>query len=475
MRTSTRRFAVMAASASILAVGVLMSGCQKPSPVEPQKTDAAQLHQTVPGPASVNQSTEDQTAVNRTTGFPKRPVIGPGKSNWVRPSKKGMHTLSGPTTTDLNTLTPADLVAALLGSGPNAPAISNVTFTGANVAAGTFTGGMSSIGFDNGVVLSSGNVASVAGPNTADNTTTDNGQPGDGALDAQIPGYTTHDAAILEFDFECPSLQVISFQYVFASEEYNEYVNSEYNDVFGFFVNGNNIALIPSTVTPVSINNVNCGNPYDAPLGGSHCDLFRNNDLQDGGPFFDTQMDGLTVILTATAAVNPGPNHIRLAIADAGDYILDSDVFIKGNSFTCTPPEIHIGLDIHPTSCPNPVNVNGNGLTPVAILGNADFDVHQIDLSTVKLNGVSPTSWYQFNDVGTNYTGDLTGCTSCLTTGADGYADLSLKFNTRALGASLLPATQFECRVIEITGSLLPAYGGTPFRGSDIVKIITGP
>jgi hypothetical protein len=124
-------------------------------------------------------------------------------------------------------LTPTDLVQAMIGSGPNGPIISNITYTGANIAAGTFSGGTGIIGFENGIILSSGNIASVVGPNVSDNTTTDNGQPGDPDLDNLIPGYQTFDATVLEFDFECQDLQVISFQYVFASEEYNEYVNSE--------------------------------------------------------------------------------------------------------------------------------------------------------------------------------------------------------------------------------------------------------
>ena len=59
-----------------------------------------------------------------------------------------------------------------------------------------------------------------------------------------IPGYSINDATVLEFDF-IPKNDVISFEYVFASDEYNEYVGSSYNDVFGFFGNGKNMASIP--------------------------------------------------------------------------------------------------------------------------------------------------------------------------------------------------------------------------------------
>jgi hypothetical protein len=276
--------------------------------------------------------------------LPARPALGPGQSNW-RPRDAaragGDSVLACPSigTVDLTLTTPETLVATLLGGGPAAPLVSNVQFTGADVAAGLFDGGTGPIGFEDGVILSSGNVASVAGPNASDNVTTNNGQPGDADLDGLIPGFTTFDASILEFDFECPGANVLSFRYVFTSDEYNEFVDTAFNDVFGFFVNGSNVALIPGTATPVAINNVNCGNPFSPP-GGANCDKFINNDLSDGGGGVCTEMDGLTVVFTANAPVQPGLNHIRLAVGDAGDSILDSNIFLERGSFTCNSPPV---------------------------------------------------------------------------------------------------------------------------------------
>jgi hypothetical protein len=228
-----------------------------------------------------------------------------------------------------------DVIAALLGS-PSI-AVSNVRFTGSDSALGTFVGGTGIIGFENGIILSSGQINHVIGPNQFSNVSGSNSRPGDPALDSLIPGFETQDAAILEFDFSCDAVRKIGFQYVFASDEYNEFVNNEFNDVFGFFVNGQNVALLPDGKTVVSINSVNGGNPFGDTATSSNPEYFRNNDecQFDGSCQINTEMDGLTVVLIAEAEIHPGLNHIKLAIADAGDDIYDSDVFLKGQSFVC--------------------------------------------------------------------------------------------------------------------------------------------
>jgi len=238
-------------------------------------------------------------------------------------------------TEDLNTQTPEQLVYKLLGSGIT---VSNIEYTGATLSAGTFNGGAGIIGFNEGIVLSSGDIANIIGPNKSDSITTDNVLPGDTDLDTLVKGYETYDATILEFDFVPQSSDVVSFQYVFTSDEYNEYTNTVFNDVFGFFLNGVNVALLPSTEIAVSINNVNGGNPLGT--AASNAQYYINNDLDDGGGSIDTEMDGLTVVVSVDAHVTPGEtSHIKLAIADAGDWILDSNVFLKADSFVNEKPD----------------------------------------------------------------------------------------------------------------------------------------
>ena len=262
-------------------------------------------------------------------------AVSPGLGAAGRPTGTNYLALRGGGS---RTTTPAVGVGELLQCllGPDVT-VSNATLTAAPQAAGTFVGGLNVIGFEQGIILSSGDIGTLSGPNVGDATSTDNGAPGDPDLDALIPGYTTYDAVVLEFDFTCSSAQDVVFQYVLGSEEYNEYVDTPFNDVFGFFLNGSNIALAPTGCSGagsvVSINNVNCGNPYIG--SGPNCDCFRNNDLDDGGGAINTELDGLTQVFFATGTILPGTNHIKIALADAGDRVLDSDVMIRCQSFTC--------------------------------------------------------------------------------------------------------------------------------------------
>lgn len=224
-------------------------------------------------------------------------------------------------------LTSEQLAGSIAGQGVT---VMNVSFIGSQIAAGAFSGGSGIIGFEDGIILSSGSISNVIGPNQYDSISNDNGVAGDSDLN-NLSGFPTYDASVLEFDF-IPNQNSISFQFVFASDEYNEFVGSQFNDVFGFFVNGKNCAIIGGD--PVAVNTINKGDG----LGGvtpTNPELYLNNDLDDGGGFINTEMDGLTKVLTCYSEVVPNTvNHMKLAIADASDYILDSSVFIMNNSVT---------------------------------------------------------------------------------------------------------------------------------------------
>jgi Repeat of unknown function (DUF5648) len=204
----------------------------------------------------------------------------------------------------------AALAAQLVGPGVT---ISNAKFTGAPDAGGTFAGGAASVGMDTGVVLSTGQAVNVRGPNESDGWSDINGTPGDARLDALVDPEVTYDAAILEFDVT-PTANTIAIRFVFASDEYPEFVESPYNDVIAIFVNGVNCANYNGR--PVSVNSINAN---------VNANLFIDNDTGTR----NTEMDGLTVPLDCVASVTPNaPNHVTIVIADTADQIYDSAVFL---------------------------------------------------------------------------------------------------------------------------------------------------
>jgi hypothetical protein len=222
----------------------------------------------------------------------------------------------------------------------------SVTFTGEPAAGGLFTGGAGIVGFDSGLILSSGLVADVVGPNESPSTTSNFGRDGHPDLTA-IAGVETYDAALLDFEFEVAAGQdEVRFSYVFGSEEYNEFVTEPgtgVNDSFAFWVNGENCAVVGDPAVPITINTINNGQPGQPPI---NADLFINND-----PFNpdstgttvpvdqlrNTEMDGFTVVLTCVAPVRAGTNTMRLAIADGGDPVYDSWVLLQAGSLTTVP------------------------------------------------------------------------------------------------------------------------------------------
>ena len=232
------------------------------------------------------------------------------------------------------TSNPNVLVNNILGSGIT---VSNATYNGASVASGTFTGGLASgIGIEQGIILTTGDANLAVGPNNDDSARRDNGLPGDADLNALVGGSNTFDASVLAFDFTSTTGNLL-FNYVFASEEYNEYVNTDFNDVFGFFLDGENIALIPGTNTPVSINTVNGGNPLGT--DATNPQLFNNNSPEDGEPLYNIQYDGFTkVFQIKIQGLSTGRHRIKLAIADRQDRLYDSAVFIQAGTFSGEPP-----------------------------------------------------------------------------------------------------------------------------------------
>src|SRR5688572_16627716 len=156
-------------------------------------------------------------------------------------------------------------------AGPNIT-VFNATLTGGTAQSGKFNFSGSNFEIGDGVLLTSGQIQNALGPNDSGSTMGSNGLPGSTLLDA-VSGKFTYDAVVLQFQFAVQSPSV-KFDYIFASEEYNEWVGSSYNDVFAFFISGpgingmENIAVVPTTTDPITINSINLYNFWQ---------FYRNN------------------------------------------------------------------------------------------------------------------------------------------------------------------------------------------------------
>lgn len=230
--------------------------------------------------------------------------------------------------------------------------ISNITWsTGTNFGStngiGYFSNTNSLLPIDSGVVLTTGNVTFAPGPNT---TSQSNGNwPGDTQLFDYVTGlgidtnlFEYNDATIIEFDF-IPLINNLSFDFVFASEEYGVF-QCAFSDAFAFFLNDitagtpiENIALVPNTSTPISVITIR-DNLFNEGCPSVNPEYFDNLYLSYPGGIdpnqAPTNFNGQTVVLTAESDVTPNHTyHIKLVIADRNDSALDSGVLISAGSF----------------------------------------------------------------------------------------------------------------------------------------------
>ncbi|UCG52210.1 MAG: T9SS type A sorting domain-containing protein [Candidatus Latescibacterota bacterium] len=211
------------------------------------------------------------------------------------------------------------------------------------------------------------------------------------------------------------------------------------------------IDLATGLATTIGVTGISAGSLEFGPDGM----LYAGGNNQDGGNLYQIDpSDGTATLIGPTGF--PGVSGLTLVTAQA----------------------IEASLDIKPGSCPNPLNVkplrdppeNGvlkkGGVIPVAVLGTDEFDVHEIDPATVRLEGVQPLR-YDFEDVATP-AADSVDC-DCTTEEEDGYEDLTLKFTKRDIVRAIAPGVIGPGVELKLTGELID---GTPFEAVDCVNVI---
>ena len=236
----------------------------------------------------------------------------------------------------------------LLGGGVSA---NNVTYQGDPIQVGFFTAINSNLGIDSGIVLSTGDIIDLD-PNFfgfGNIPSSTNSDPDLLNVANSVPPLINQpfnvtgifDVATLEFDF-IPNSDTLSFNYVFGSNEYLTWINSEYNDVFGFFISGPGITGPYSSPPGFPNGSINIANvPNSTPqlpitISSVNNQLNSQYYIDNQSTFPQTiSCNGFTTSFTATTVVQCGEiYHIRLALADGSDANLDSWVFLEAGSFS---------------------------------------------------------------------------------------------------------------------------------------------
>ncbi|NNE30632.1 MAG: T9SS type A sorting domain-containing protein [Saprospiraceae bacterium] len=214
--------------------------------------------------------------------------------------------------------------------------VSNVDAEGAAIS--YFEGALTDLGLNAGIFMSTGDPFTAVGVNDSEGTSLALGTPGDDDLSLYTTAQT-FDASIISMDLVAME-DTLAFQYVFASEEYEEWVGSTFNDVFAFLVREQgdslwtNITLLPDQ-TPVTVNNVN-----------QNINAGYYRDGIEGITF-----DGFTTVLGAELVVIPGNTYeIKIGVSDVADAIFDSGVFIgieslDGDSLLVPPSNFVVQQD----------------------------------------------------------------------------------------------------------------------------------
>ena len=283
--------------------------------------------------------------------------------------------------------------------------VSNVTSsTGTNFGStngiGFFTNVNSSFPLNSGIVLSTGNVLNIGGPNTS---ILSDGLPqwtGDTDLENIISAFTgqpmtSRNATKLEFDFMSLN-EFMSFNFLFASEEYG-YFQCQFSDAFAFLltdlVSGvtTNLAVVPGTTTPISVVTIR-DDAYN--IG---CPSANENYFAQYNDYFTSAINfnGQTVPMTASATILPNhPYHIKLVVADRGDTLLDSAVFIEAGSFSAGPPQCFERVQLVAF-----IDTNNNGIKDIgeANFTYGSFGIQQNNIGPIT-NVSSPIGSYTIYD-----------------------------------------------------------------------------
>ncbi|MCT8339719.1 choice-of-anchor L domain-containing protein, partial [Flavobacteriaceae bacterium TK19130] len=260
-----------------------------------------------------------------------------------------------------DSLTAQQLVEDILINSTCADVSNFVLSTGTNFGQangiGAFDANGSGFPFASGIILTSGDVNDAPGPNGGTVSVGTSAWEGDTDLETilGVPANSTNNASFLEFDF-VPNVDEISFNFIMASEEYNQNFECTFSDAFAFILTDQatgvvqNLAVLPGTTTPIQVTNIRYEVPSVFDCNAVNEEYFQQYNDDYGNPAVPfvpaatapIEYNGQTVSLTAMGSVIAGnPYTIKLVVADDGDSAFDFAVFLEEGSF-------NLGVDLGP-------------------------------------------------------------------------------------------------------------------------------
>jgi len=237
---------------------------------------------------------------------------------------------------------PTYLIKKILLQDESGISVSNIQYRGNERALGAFSNSSKYYLIKRGIILSTGNVEDGIGPNSRPDMGISLGSPGSSELN-KISTGKTYDACMLSFDF-IPEFDSVMFNFVFASEEYPEFVDKGVNDIFAFFIEDlesgkiKNLAVIGRQEKIVNVDNINSSRNSAFYIENGVWDPDNISQWQSnpglGELSLTYEYDGFTTLMTAGISVISGKTYrIQFAIADVGDRLYDSAVFLEEGSF----------------------------------------------------------------------------------------------------------------------------------------------
>ncbi|MBO3116207.1 T9SS type B sorting domain-containing protein [Winogradskyella sp. DF17] len=368
-------------------------------------------------------------------------------------------------------------------------------FNGTDESYGYFDASGSNFPLANGIVLSTGRLQNVEGPNDSLSDDDAPGWVGDDDLERILNESQTINATILEFDFTSAEASQISFRFLFASEEYQEGNNNtcRFSDLFGFLIRQaneqeyDNIALIPDTTTPIKVTTVHSGIPGSGGCAPINEDYFGSWN----GINAPINFNGQTKVLRAVADIIPNVRyHVKLVIADHINYRYDSAVFLEAGSF-------RLSADLGP----NRLNANNNALcenetltltSSVPGTGNGTYTwfrdgVQLIDETNPTLDVSTPGTYSLelFNGINCTFFGEVvieyssnpivanTTLINC-DVDLDGYSTYDLYDATNAItsGDSLLNVVDFFELFIDANQNNNPITNPNSYNNTSILQTV---